>query len=425
LSSNPIAKGKHLTGQNEIGDDVTDTTPADQKGAQSGRRQQADPVVIVRPASEQAHMRTRHWGLVFSFLLIVLLPLAGIGLYLSLNAQDQFASETGFTVRSEDAATSSSALTGLGKFIGGGADSGEADMLFGYLRSQDIVEAIDQELDLRQHYTRDHDTDPFFALAENSSIETLTDYWQRIVRVSYDQSTGLITLRVLAFSPDVAQRIAEQIIEQSQILVNDLNAKARQDSLHYAETDLAAALERVKSTREALVTFRTRTQIVDPQSDLQGRMGVLNGLQAQLAQALIDYDLIAQETAANDVRVVQARRRITVIQDRIAEERQKFSENTASAPDNASYPALLAEYERLTVDREYAEEAYRSALAALDLARANAARQSRYLAVYIHPTYPQTAEYPQRWMIFGIAALFLFMAWSALTLIYYAIRDRK
>ncbi|MEJ2020840.1 MAG: sugar transporter [Maritimibacter sp.] len=404
---------------------MTDTTPADQKGAQSGRRQQADPVVIVRPASEQAHMRTRHWGLVFSFLLIVLLPLAGIGLYLSLNAQDQFASETGFTVRSEDAATSSSALTGLGKFIGGGADSGEADMLFGYLRSQDIVEAIDQELDLRQHYTRDHDTDPFFALAENSSIETLTDYWQRIVRVSYDQSTGLITLRVLAFSPDMAQRIAEQIIEQSQILVNDLNAKARQDSLHYAETDLAAALERVKSTREALVTFRTRTQIVDPQSDLQGRMGVLNGLQAQLAQALIDYDLIAQETAANDVRVVQARRRITVIQDRIAEERQKFSENTASAPDNASYPALLAEYERLTVDREYAEEAYRSALAALDLARANAARQSRYLAVYIHPTYPQTAEYPQRWMIFGIAALFLFMAWSALTLIYYAIRDRK
>ncbi|MEJ1991475.1 MAG: sugar transporter [Maritimibacter sp.] len=404
---------------------MTDTTPADQKGAQSGRRQQADPVVIVRPASEQAHMRTRHWGLVFSFLLIVLLPLAGIGLYLSLNAQDQFASETGFTVRSEDAATSSSALTGLGKFIGGGADSGEADMLFGYLRSQDIVEAIDHELDLRQHYTRDHDTDPFFALAQNSSIETLTDYWQRIVRVSYDQSTGLITLRVLAFSPDMAQRIAEQIIEQSQILVNDLNAKARQDSLHYAETDLAAALERVKSTREALVTFRTRTQIVDPQSDLQGRMGVLNGLQAQLAQALIEYDLIAQETAANDVRVVQARRRITVIQDRIAEERQKFSENTASAPDNASYPALLAEYERLTVDREYAEEAYRSALAALDLARANAARQSRYLAVYIHPTYPQTAEYPQRWMIFGIAALFLFMAWSALTLIYYAIRDRK
>ncbi|MEJ2036774.1 MAG: sugar transporter, partial [Maritimibacter sp.] len=85
---------------------MTDTTPADQKGAQSGRRQQADPVVIVRPASEQAHMRTRHWGLVFSFLLIVLLPLAGIGLYLSLNAQDQYASETGFTVSSEDAATS-------------------------------------------------------------------------------------------------------------------------------------------------------------------------------------------------------------------------------------------------------------------------------------------------------------------------------
>ena len=61
------------------------------------------------------------------------------------------------------------------------------------------------------------------------------------------------------------------------------------------------------------------------------------------------------------------------------------------------YPTLLAEYEGLVVDREFAEESYRAALAALDGARANASRQSRYLATYVEPTYPETAEFPQRW----------------------------
>ena len=54
--------------------------------------------------------------------------------------------------------------------------------------------------------------------------------------------------------------------------------------LRYAEQDLADAVARLKTARESLVRFRTRTQIVDPESDLQGRMGVLASLQQQLAQ---------------------------------------------------------------------------------------------------------------------------------------------
>ncbi len=414
-----------MTGQSEIGDRPPADAPPKRKKARAGHGADgAEPVVIIRPVSGKAGMRARHWGLTLSFLLCVALPLAVIGVYLGAIAKDQYASTVGFSVRSEDPAAPSSMLTGIGKFIGS-SNGGEADMLYGFLRSQDIVAAIDDTLDLRGHYSAPHGEDPFFALTPDSSIEMLTDYWQHVARVSYDQSTGLITLRVLAFSPEMAQSVARQIVAQSQTLVNQLNATARQDSLRYAETDLATALERVKAARAALVAFRTRTQIVDPQSDLQGRMGVLNGLQQQLAQALIDHDLIAQDTTATDTRVVQAQRRISVIQDRIAEERRNFSEDTSSTATGEAYPALLAEYERLTVDREYAEEAYRTALAALDIARANAARQSRYLATFIQPTLPQTAEFPQRWTMFGIAALFSFLAWASLALMYYAIRDRK
>ena len=77
------------------------------------------------------------------------------------------------------------------------------------------------------------------------------------------------------------------------------------------------------------------------------------------------------------------------------------------------------------MDREFAEETYRAALAALDVARANASRQSRYLAAYIQPTRAQSSEFPQRGMLLGLTFLLVLLSWAILALVYYSIRDRR
>ena len=165
---------------------------------------------------------------------------------------------------------------------------------------------------------------------------------------------------------------------------------------------------------------------MDPEADIQGRMGVMNNLQQQLAEALIQYDLLRGTVGENDVRLKQAQQQIDVIRDRINIERQTFtSNNTDTGGVGEDYPSLIAEFERLTVDREYAEESYRAALTALEVARDDAARQSRYLATYINPTRASEAEYPRRSVLAALAGLFLLLAWSIMALIYYSIRDRS
>jgi capsular polysaccharide transport system permease protein len=370
-------------------------------------------------------MRRRHWGLVASFVLIMLAPLVTVGFYLFKVAQDQYASTTGFIVRQEEGRTATDLLGGLAQFGGVAGGTGDSDILYEFILSQALVARIDNRLDLVGHYAAHHADDPVFALSPDAAIEDLLAFWQRMVRLSYDQSTGLIELRVLAFSPDMAQGIARNILSESQILVNDLNATARADTIRLADADLVAAVEHLRAAREALTGFRIRTQIVDPESDLQGRMGVLNNLQQQLAEALIEFDLLAENTNnASDARLVQAQNRIAVIQVRIMEERATFTlQNVGSGQQD--YPTLMAEYEGLVVDREFAEESYRAARTALDIARANANRQSRYLAAYIQPTLPQTAEFPRRTIILALIGLFLFMTWATLALVYYSIRDRQ
>jgi capsular polysaccharide transport system permease protein len=85
----------------------------------------------------------------------------------------------------------------------------------------------------------------------------------------------------------------------------------------------------------------------------------------------------------------------------------------------------VSEYERLQVDREFAEQAYVAALAAYDTALAEARRQSRYLAPYVRPTLAESSQFPERLTLLALVALFLTTGWAIAVLIYYSLRDRR
>ena len=81
--------------------------------------------------------------------------------------------------------------------------------------------------------------------------------------------------------------------------------------------------------------------------------------------------------------MIQVNRRIDAIGDRIEAERASLG-ITAPA-STGSLPEVVGRYEELQVDMEFANTAYTQALAGLAAARAEARRQSRYLAPHIQP----------------------------------------
>lgn len=380
--------------------------------------------VTVQPIARPAGMRPRHWGLLASFVIFVLAPLAAAVFYLWTYATDQYASTTGFTVRTQESSGANDLLGGLAQFAGRSAAS-DSDILYEFIQSQEMVDAVDARLDLRAHYSQPWPRDWVFAIWPDASREDLLWYWQRIVGISYDAKTGLTEVQALAFSPEMARKVTSEIVRISQERINALNARIREDALRYAQADLDEAAARLKAAREALTRFRARTGIVDPAADIQGRLGVMNNLQQQLASALIEYDLLRETVQEDDPRLTKAQQRIEVIRDRIANERETFAGDSSETGGlSEDYPSVIAEYESLSVDLKFAEDAYRAALTALQVAKDDAARQSRYLATYIRPTLAAESEYPRRWLLSGLVALFLTLIWSIVALIYYSIRDR-
>ena len=356
-----------------------------------------------------------------SFVLCVMVPGVITGAYLYGVAVDQYASKVGFTVRREDTNSPLELLGGLTSLSN--SSSSDTDILYEFIQSQKLVSDIDADLDLRAIWSRPA-VDVVFALDPEASIEDLVHYWNRMVRISYGAGSGLIEVEVLAFTAQDATLIARTLFDESSQMINELSDIARADAIRYAREELDEALERLKDARAVVTLFRNENQIVNPEIDIQTQAGLLGNLQNQQAQTLIEIDLLEGTVNASDPRMAQATRRLEVIENRIAAERQKLGVGGAGE-DGTAFADLLGDYERLVVDREFAEKSYVSALATYDAALAESRRKTRYLAAYMQPTEAQTPEYPKRLTLLTLVVLFLFLIWSVLVLVAMSVRDRR
>ncbi len=402
---------------------VNPPAPAQKPAAAPPQKPGNPPRANVPPMAGSTRVRRRHRGILLSFCALVLTPIAAAAYYLFFIAVDQYESRVGFAVRTEE---TKSALDVLGGLTGiSSASSSDPDILYEFIRSQEMVESVNAQLDLRAAFAAP-EFDPVFALKGDSSIEELVSYWTRMIRVYYG-SSGLLEVRAFAFDRDTAHRLAELVFEESSRKINELSAVARIDATRYAEEERDKAIARLKEARQGLTTFRIENQIVDPEADIAGQMGLLNALQAQLAAELIERDKLLQTSRENDPRREQSALTIEVIERRIAEERRKLGvgDTIGNGDQGQGYAGVVGQYEALLVDQTFAEQSYLSALSAYDAALAEAQRTSRYLTAYLRPTMPETSTAPRRLVLIGLFIGFILVTWFILLLIYYSLRDRR
>jgi len=349
----------------------------------------------------------------------VLLPFAATVAYLVWRAAPEYHSSTAFSVRSEEMGSAAAGLLGAITQIGSGSAS-DIDILHDFIRSQEMVGRVNARLDLRAIYNR-ATGDPVFTLGDDPSVEALLDHWRRMVRVDLETREGIIEVTAYAFDPGDARAIARAILEESGALINQLSEDARADAVRYARDELAATEAHLREVRQNLANFRREHRMVDPSGDVAGQAGLLNALQGELAQALVERDVLTSYADARDQRVVQADRRISAIRDRIEAERNALEAGGVAD----ALPEVVGAFEELQVDLEIANTAYTHALAGVAAAEAEARRQSRYLVPHVQPTLAEQALYPQRVLIAGMAGLFLLLGWSVLMLVYYNVRDNR
>lgn len=369
-----------------------------------------------------AQMRPRHYRIGLSFLVVVIVPFIICAGYLWQFAKDQYIANLSFSVRTENTQSAIDILGGMSSMLGGSGAGNDPEIIKQFISSADMVNYIEQKEQVSKIFAAGWPQDFIFAYDPAGTLEDLHKYWQRNVYISIDD--GLISLSVRSYDAQRSRDIALSVFEASQQLVNKLSQEAREDATRFTREDLSRAEDRLRTAREAMTQFRLQTKIVDPMATLQAEIGILSSLQAQLAEELVQKELLSKTSSDRDPRITDLNRKVEALRTQIEIERRKFAQDSENS-NGQDYATLFSEFESLSAEREFAEEAYRAAAVAHDVALTDAKMTSRYLAMHVKPTVPQKSLFPDRPIQLVVIGVFLVLFWSIGLLIYYSIRDRR
>ena len=356
---------------------------------------------------------------ILSFLIVVVFPIAAGAIYYLAIAADQYVAEFRMTLRRVEA-PQIAPLQLVGGDLAQSTAASESQIVAQYIASRAIVDELNPALDLRKLFSPSA-ADWWARLHSPASIEELVHYWNGQVDPFYDASTGTVVVRLRAFTPGDALRLAQAVVAVSEKLVNDLSARARRDAVGRAETELSSAEARLAASLDKIREFRDKSGLIDPSKTADATAQLASKVRDDLIKA--NSQLATLKTFMRDdappVRVLKARIHSLELQEHgLAQEI-----TTTTQPGSPALSQTLGSYDTLEAEHRFAESAYQHALEALDKARDTADRQQIYIASFVPPSLPEEALYPHRWRSLGVIALVAFAVWAIGALALQSIRD--
>lgn len=366
--------------------------------------------------------RRRRIMLALSFFLFVAVPVALGSVYYGVIASDRFVAGSGFAVRGINAG---SGLDGIGALTGlaaTGSTTSDSYIILKYLRSRDVVDRLETDLHLRQAFSAG-ETDWLSRMDPALPIEEFVLYWNKMIRTTFDPTSGVVTFEVESYSAQDAERIATLVLRYTQELVNSLSEQARVDAVRFAESEVVRAESRLRAALASQREFREQEQSLNPAATAQIDIELLGALQSRLIDIRARISAISGSIDADAPSMTALRRQAEALEAQIAERGADIGGAARAGGIPGGMSGLLAVYETIEVEKNFAQQAYASALASLEQARVDADRQQRYLAVYSLPALPQAAIYPQRALNILMLTLIAVGLWGIGTLVVYSVRD--
>ncbi len=357
-----------------------------------------------------------------SFVLIVAIPSAGAAIYYGLIASDQYVAEAKFTVSGGVPAASDgiASMTGIPAI----AIVQDTQIVMNYIESRAALEKLEALIDIRGLYSTS-DADWFSRFNPQKPIEKFVRYWQHMTDVSISMPGGIVTLKVRAFTPEDATKIASAVLEISEALINEMNERMNRDAVAAAAQELDLTSARLTKAQIALETMRNDTGVLDATKVAEALNKLINGTRSSLLQMQQEYVTQLKYVTETAPQMQALRSRIEATKTQIAELESKLTHTKLSSVREPTLAASMTKFAELDLEHQVAERLYAGAATSLELARLTAEGRMMYINTFVKPVLPQEAQYPRRrLMSFAILAGTLAF-WGACCSLAVAIRNYK
>jgi capsular polysaccharide transport system permease protein len=323
-------------------------------------------------------------------LALIAAPMLFGTIYYAVIASDRYTSESIVAVKSAVITPSANGPVSLGSGMGLLAWE-DTLYLLDYINSGNLARELDQNLKLREHYEAPR-ADIFYRLWPGTSLEWFIKYYRARVEMEFNDVNGLLTIKTQAFDPETAEKLNRAILESSERFVNNYTHRIAAEQMLFSQTEFEAASLRLQAAKAKVVEFQTTNKILDPQAQSTAANALAAELQATVARLEADLKNKLSFMQADAPQVVALRDQIIANRAQLEAEKAR----TTSSQSGDRLGVLNAEFQDLLLKSVFAEDAYKSANAALEAARIEAARKIKSLVVVEAPARAETAEYPRR-----------------------------
>lgn len=346
------------------------------------------------------------------FIVTVIVPTLLAVLYFGIIASDVYISESQFVIRSPDKKMPS-ALDSLFRTSGMSTAGDEIFAVQSYIESRDALKALNRDGSITRAYS-DPQIDMFArfgALGQDTTFESLYKFYKKRVEIDHETSSTITAMHVRAYSAQDAHRINEKLLQQAETLVNRINDRSREDLIRFATAEAQNAENAAQNAAIALSAFRNTQGILDPERQATVQLQLISKLQDELISTKTQLLQLRAFTPENP--------QVPVLQTRVAGLAREIDQEIGKiAGDKTSLAGAAVQFQRLTLENEFAQKQLASALASLGDARNEARRKQVYLARIVQPNIPDKALEPRRFrgifstfglglVVFGVLSMLL------------------
>jgi capsular polysaccharide transport system permease protein len=303
--------------------------------------------------------------------------------YYGLIATDQYVSESRFVVRSAARPEISGLLSGLAQ-LGIGPAQDDASAVQDFLTSRDATRQLREALPVDQIYG-DEDADflaRFPSVIYGRTEEEFFKYFQHMISVG--SHNGIAILRVRAFRAEEALHVSQALLGMGEQLVNRMNVRIQRDAIAASQKELELSQRRLVQAQIELASFRNRELMIDPARNAATLSELIGKMSSDLAETRAQVTTMLKSSPSSP-QLTSLRHRESSLAQEVAVERSRIAGSSDGLAER------IATYDRLNLEREFANRMMTSAETELARARSEALRQQLYLERIVEPG---AADYP-------------------------------
>lgn len=354
------------------------------------RAEQAHLAEVMKIQRDMARRRRRKSVLLFARLSVfVLLPTLMAALYFYTIATPMYAAKTQFVIQQAD----SPSAGGMGGLLSKTpmATAQDSIAVQGYLQSQVAMQRLEADNGFREHFSG-ADIDVIQRLAPDASESAAYKLYKKNIRISYDPSEGVVKMEVTAADPQKAVEYSNALIGYAEEQVDQMTQRLREDQMKGARESYEDAEKKYQEANIRLVQLQERFKILSSEAEIGLITSQIGQLETQLTQDQLSLAQMEANQNPNKARMDPLKRRIDTLQVQIAELRSKL---TDQGQDGVSLAQVQSDLLVAQADAQTRQLLLAQSLQAMETARVEANRQTRYLSVAVAPVAPDEAAYPR------------------------------